>query len=180
MRGQWEGGKGSVSRVTDWEAYYANLSKLYPSKIKQDKQDNQQEYYLFLDDNRSPKEACLWGYNRKRLIDESGIPNGSWLIVRSYDEFVNCIDTRGIPKVVSFDNDLVNFFEEDFSADEVQKLFTMKDWETFLIKTGAHCAEYLVKRCNALGKPVPKYYIHTANTAAYPIIKSILENGRVQ
>ena len=55
----------------------------------------------------------------------------------------------------------------------------MIGWQDFKIKTGAHCAEYLVKACEARKVSVPKYYIHTANSAARPIIEEILNNAKV-
>jgi len=50
---------------------------------------------IFLDDDptRKPEKWTPW-------------PTFEWVIVRSYDEFVNYITTHGIPKYCSFDHDL--------------------------------------------------------------------------
>jgi hypothetical protein len=135
---------------------------------------------LFLDDVRIPQEAFLWD-KRVSLEDESNIPNCKWDIVRSYQEFVEYITKNGIPDVVSFDNDLWNVQEElqkNPTSEKLAKQFQMIGWQDFDIKTGAHCAQYLVEACRVREVPIPMYYIHTANSAARPIIREILENAK--
>ena len=175
MSNSWHGGKGDKNRVSDMKKYWENFDTIFNKK--KDKKMN-----LFLDDMRLPKEATLWGDNPVvSLLEKSGIPNGNWDIVRSYDEFVDYIKNNGIPDVVSFDNDLWDVQNEVMTNPTSEKLikqFQMIGWQEFDIKTGAHCAEYLVKACKAHNKPIPTYYIHSANSAARPIIKEILENAR--
>jgi len=169
---EWNG-KGSKSRVTNYSNYWN--SALWENKNMGYKR------CLFLDDVREVKEAVLWDRN-KSLIAESGISEWKWDIVRSYDEFVEYIKKNGIPDVVSFDNDLWDVSYElqiNPTNEELTKQFQMIGWQEFRIKTGAHCAQYLVEACRAHGKPVPTYYIHTANSAARPIIREILENARI-
>ena len=175
--GQWKikimsewNGKGSKSRVNDYNSYWN--SPLWDKKSKSEKK------FLFLDDERKPREAFLYDENR-RLLEKSGILEYQWDIVRSYDEFVNYIEKNGIPDVVSFDNDLFNLSSSKYSVQDVDKQFRMENWEEFTIKTGAHCAQYLVEACKAHGKPIPIYHIHTANSAARPIIQKILEHANV-
>jgi hypothetical protein len=170
-------GKGSKSRVTDIKAYWD--SPLW--KKKESNVNYNHERCLFLDDVRMPKEAILWD-SKQHLLDVCRIPQGSWTIVRSYEEFVDYIDNIGIPDVVSFDNDLWDVSRElavSPTNEELAKQFQMIGWQDFKIKTGAHCAEYLVKACKARNVAIPKYYIHTANSAARPIIKEILENAKL-
>lgn len=167
-------GKGSKSRVSNYENYWN-------SPLWKKKETNEYKRCLFLDDVREVKEAFLWDIN-KSLILESGISEWKWDIVRSYDEFVDYIKKHGIPDVVSFDNDLWDCSYEmatNPTNEELTKQFQMIGWQEFKIKTGAHCAQYLVEACRAHDKPVPKYYIHTANSAARPIIKEILENANL-
>jgi hypothetical protein len=169
-------GKGSKSRVTNYSSYWN--SALWDNK---NKHENVKNKFLFLDDVRNVNEAFLWDKNIS-LLSESKIPEYKWDIVRSYDEFVEYITTHGIPDVVSFDNDLWDVSYElatNPTNEELAKQFQMIGWQEFRIKTGAHCAQYLVEACRAHSKPVPTYYIHTANSAARPIIKEILENARV-
>ena len=176
MSESWAGGKGDKSRITDFGSYRSNYDNIF------NKNNHNQKRFLFLDDDREPNHATLWGESPPiSLVVKSGIPHFKWDIVRSYDEFVEYIEKTGIPDVVSFDNDLwdiKNEIFEDPSNEEIVKQFQMIGWQEFKIKTGAHCAEYLVKACKARNIPIPTYYIHTANSAARPIIKEILENAR--
>jgi hypothetical protein len=166
-------GKGSKSRVTNYSNYWN--SALWDNKNK-----GKDKKFLFLDDVRVPRNAFLWDKNQS-LYEASGIPEIKWDIVRSYDEFVEYIQKNGIPDVVSFDNDLwdVGYELQTNPTDEaLAKQFQMIGWQEFDIKTGAHCAQYLVEACKVRRVPIPKYYIHTANSAARPIIKEILYNAR--
>lgn len=174
----WQGGKGDKSRVVSYSNYRNNYDNIFKKNVKMD-----ENKCLFLDDVRSPKEAILWGECPSiTLLEKSNIPEWRWTIVRSYDEFVAYIQKNGIPDVVSFDNDLWDVQTELYTNptnEELTKQFQMIGWQDFKIKTGAHCAQYLVDACRAYGKPVPKYYIHTANSAARPIIREILENAKI-
>ena len=104
MNGQWDGGKGSASRVSNIKAYW-------DCPLWKNKEDTMKKRFLFLDDVREVREAYLWDI-RKPLIEVSGIPEFKWEIVRSYEEFVKYIEQFGIPDVVSFDNDLWDVAEE--------------------------------------------------------------------
>lgn len=180
MSGAWSGGKGDKSRVTDYQSYWN--SALWEHKGKTRKA-------LFLDDCRIPSMAYLWNDNfiqvsstqkdYQTVVDVSRIPEKSWDIVRSWEDFKEYIDKNGIPDVVSFDNDLVDFSNYELTAIEVQNLLKMEGWEDSSVKMGAHCAQYLVEKCKELNKPIPKYYIHTANRNAYFIIKGILEDAKL-
>jgi hypothetical protein len=168
-------GKGSKSRVTNYNNYWN--SPLW-DKESMNKEPEHLKRFLFLDDVREVREAFLWGENISLLI-ESKIPAYKWDIVRSYEEFVAYIQKNGIPDVVSFDNDLWDVAHEmavNPLNEELTKQFQMIGWQDFKIKTGAHCAQYLVDACRAYGTPIPKYYIHTAHSVARPIIRKILEN----
>ena len=58
----------------------------------------QKSYNLYLDDIRTPKK-------------------GDWVIVRSFEDFVGTIVTKGLPNEISFDHDLgeehINYFFEN-------------------------------------------------------------------
>lgn len=169
MSNAWDGGKGDKSRVSNFSAYRDHHDEIFKKK------DNRIMKHLFLDDIRIPQNATLWGDDPPtNLIVRSNIPAWKWDIVRSYDEFVKYIEENGIPDTVSFDNDLVDFADHRLTNEEVTKMFLMEDWQNFKVKTGAHCAEYLVNLVKEKKCAMPKWYIHTANSAARPIIKQIL------
>ncbi len=166
--------KGSKSRVSNYSNYWS-------SPLWDKAEITKQKKFLFLDDVRNVKEGYLWD-KKISLLEISKIPEYKWDIVRSYEEFVKYIQKNGIPDVVSFDNDLWDVSHElavNPTSELLTKQFQMIGWQEFEIKTGAHCAQYLVDACRAHGKPVPTYYIHTANSAARPIIREILENARI-
>ena len=50
--------------------------------------------YLFLDDLRQPEEAAMHT-NEHMFIARD------WTVVRNYDEFVNYIETNGLPDFIS-------------------------------------------------------------------------------
>lgn len=170
MSDQWHGGKGSKDRTGNFKAYWN--SPLWDKKTP-----SQESRILFLDDERDPENAYLWD-EKYPLVVYSGIPAWKWDVVRSYEEFVEYIEEKGIPTVVSFDNDLFNVADPDLSDETLDKQFLMDGWQDFSIKTGAHCAQYLVKACKARNVTIPKYYVHSANNAARPIIREIMETGK--
>lgn len=81
-------------------------------------------YPLYLDDERDPKTPRVW------------------VVVRSYDEFVLVVESRGIPNYVSLDHDLGEG-----------------------VKTGYDCVKWFVDHCIEKGV-VPEaveVHAHTAN-----------------
>lgn len=187
----WHGGKGSDNRVSNHRAYWDSplwkkkdgnilegLDYLDPVEEKTPKYIRKEKKFLFLDDIRTPQTAFLWD-EKKTLHSASGVSNYKWDIVRDYQQFVDYIDTNGIPEVISFDNDLFDVTDHSVSNEVLIKQFAMDDWENFEIKTGAHCAKYVVKKCKELGVKIPKYYVHSANNTARPIIRKIMEDGKL-
>lgn len=187
-------GKGPDSRVSDHSAYrnsplwdnfgkksydsYTEFSKDFTPMVEEIENTEYKPFRaLFLDDDRIPEHAYMWDHD-KTLQQYSGIANYKWDIVRSYDEFVEYVEKYGIPTVVSFDNDLWTPKWDELPDDEFNKLFLMKDWENSSIKTGAHCAAWLCERCKRLQHPLPKYYVHSANATARPIIRGLFEAAR--
>lgn len=139
--------------------------------------------YLFLDDNRNPKDAYIHpprGTSNGRLVnmtslsEASGIPNGSWDIVRSYQEFVDFIHEKGIPTVVSFDHDLTRECVDLYITDTM--ISGIIDYNNIPKRTGWHCAKYLKNHCEEINKPFPKYFIHSANEYGVENIKKLIEN----
>jgi hypothetical protein len=190
MSDQWHGGKGSKSRISSVKNYTSNYDNIDFSKkitdttevksnelkIETSNRDtDNRSYYLILDDIREPQQ-CFLHDERKTLQQVSGIPNSSWDIVRSYDDFVAYIENYGIPKVVSFDNDLDPMSEVDIQSEMMKS--GEYDNNRLIQKTGCDCAEYLANKCKELQKPIPKYYVHSANTFARPKIRGILESAR--
>lgn len=141
-----------------------------------------QKYYnLFLDDIRFPKDAYIYprrdATNKivagRSLESVSGIPNGNWVVVRSYEEFVNCIEKNGIPYAVSFDHDL-HPEHMDHYFDVTSKTGKI-EYENFKYKTGKHCAQFLVDKLKNLNNDINiKTFVHSANPFGAQEIRKIL------
>jgi len=58
-------------------------------------------YNMFIDDERMPHDVT-WAAR----VDQEIYNNGQWIVVRDYDEVVECIMNLGLPSLVSFDHDL--------------------------------------------------------------------------
>lgn len=116
---------------------------------------------LFLDDIRYPFQAKDSFIEGESLKKRSGIEDASWYIVRSYPQFVKKIQIHGIPDNVSFDHDLchehmIYYFEGRWP--------TEGGYPDHPVKTGFHCAQFLVDFWERSGKvKTPRCFIHTAN-----------------
>lgn len=109
-------------------------------------------YNLFLDDVRMPEQVGNY-----ILPVELGVyfRTYNWEIVRDYDQFVNCIKTKGIPNVVSFDHDLAAIHYEPSTWTES---FVYKE------KTGYDCAKWMIDYCKENNLSLPKIIMcHSMN-----------------
>jgi hypothetical protein len=169
-------GKGDRDRTADLNAYrssplWNNLSKQHNSLsefsdnsnviIKNFDSVESNEKYLFLDDYREVRDAYI---NNDRLVTISGVPEYKWDTVRSYDEFVNYIRSCKNKPTISFDFDLDTDEDNEFT-----------DWRDSKIKTGAHCAEWLINECFWNKEDLLKCYIHSTNSKGRLIIDEILK-----
>ncbi len=100
---------------------------------------------LFLDDIRTVEMV----YDKTTVTDFD--------IVRTYEEFVDYINEKGLPDFISFDNDL--------GLDENGKL----------AKDGYAAAKWLVYK-SGLDISELKYKIHSANPVASEQIRGLLDN----
>ena len=115
---------------------------------------------LFLDDIRNPKAAAGLAPQFAQLYLQD------WDIVRNYAEFVDYIQTNGIPDLISFDHDLADEHYQGVSDVEYSE------------KTGLDCAKWLVDFCMDGGLKLPQYIVHSANPAGSKNIQSYLDNAK--
>lgn len=180
MSEAWEGGKGDKVRPMSisYEEFGNRIDKIFgrskESSIGGIEESSKMEivsgdYCMFLDDERSVTDARIEG---KSLISRSNIPKEEWVIVRSYDEFVDIIHKRGIPRVVSFDNDLTESHLTACLMTKSDQEYQEKVANKQISKTGFHAMKYLFELCKSKGLTIPKYYIHTAN----PFARTLMEN----
>jgi hypothetical protein len=121
-------------------------------------------YNLFLDDARLPDEVT-W----------VRLPDVDWVIVRTYDEFVQTIENRGVPDICSFDHDLADEHYAEYVNSTVNGNF---NYNTISEKTGYHACKWLVNYLNDRNLPLPKCYIHTMNPIGEQNILSLIHSYR--
>ncbi len=109
-------------------------------------------YKLYLDDERTPPDP------------------ESWVIARSYDEFVAIIEKNGAPSYISFDHDLADeHYQEYFKARTEGRNI---DYTNLKEKTGMECAKWLIQKDIV----VEKFAVHSANITGAENIRSLLNN----
>lgn len=97
-------------------------------------------YSIFLDDERFPAI----------VLDHPQV------IVRTFEQFVETVETLGFPKSISFDNDLGQ------------------------AKEGKHCAQWLLEHAQqadvSIHLPHIEYYVHSQNPIAAREIEALMED----
>lgn len=122
---------------------------------------NKHKRYIYLDDFREPKDSAYY-------LDNPIYVNLEWIIVRSYDEFVNDTLTNGLGDGYSFDHDL---------ADTHYAHQNNIDYDVFSEKTGFDCAKWLINYCIDNQKELPTtILIHSMNPAGSLNIKSLFDS----
>jgi len=117
-------------------------------------------YNLFLDDERLPHNVT-W----------ANLPESQhYTIVRNYNEFVDLIETRGIPRFVSYDHDLADsHYGHGLQGNQIP-------YDSYKEKTGYDCAKWLIEYCLNSEQPLPKYTVHSLNPIGAENIKHLLNN----
>jgi hypothetical protein len=119
------------------------------------------------------------GIRMKRIyLDDTRTPTeGEWVVVRTYNEFVEKIDEIGLENIelISLDHDL----------DET----AMKEWRNHTFDnysinydrieepTGLHCAMWLIEQWNR-GKRVVDVVVHSANAIGSGNIMGVINHYR--
>lgn len=116
---------------------------------------------LILDDVRD-EQACFQVTGNQRYLQLD------WDIVKTYDEFVNYIQTHPMPNIISWDHDLgpQAYKEGAFWR------FEYFDYKNISEKTGYHALLWLIEYCVDNNIKLPESYVHSMN----PYGKSIMES----
>jgi len=116
------------------------------------------KYKIYLDDIRTP-------------IDKD------WIVVRSYNEFVDKINKIGLDNIdcISLDHDLGDSAMKEWHTN-VYVNYTL-DYNNIIEKTGYDCAKWLVEQW-LNGKPVCTVYTHSANAIGSANIMGYINNYR--
>lgn len=133
-------------------------------------------YYLFLDDERLPGHVT-W----------VNLPGAVYEVVRNYGEFVEIIETHGVPRFVSFDHDLadehyVAGFRDAQLNSTGQLAFAVADnlveVDYGVEKTGYDCAKWLVDYCADRNLVFPEFAVHSMNPVGAERIKQYIANAK--
>lgn len=111
---------------------------------------------LFLDDIRSANMA----HNSSKGLGDSYSKDSDWTIVRTYDDFIDVVNTKFDDiDLISFDHDLACF---DVDGNEM---------------TGKNAVDYVIGYCLDNDKPFPKsWYVHSDNTSGRQNIIGAITN----
>jgi len=120
------------------------------------------DYYLFLDDVRFPQDAFNYTKDNRYLKLD-------WIIVRSYDEFIDVVNNKGLPKIVSCDHDLA---DEHYDRDDDGVI----DYFSYNEKTGYDCAKWICNYCIENKKKLPEVLIHSWNNVGAENIINYISN----
>ena len=130
-------------------------------------------YKLFLDDYRQPGDAFLIENTVQKALNEIYM-TPFWIVVKSYDEFVNYINENGLPALVSFDHDLADSHYRPL-IDHYEH--SPIDYSSYKEKTGYECAKWLcdyVMDNNII--EFPEYLVHSMNNVGAENIVGYIEN----
>ena len=126
--------------------------------------------FLFLDDIREPKDA--FEYTKQTMFVDK-----DWHVVRNYNEFVQWIESNGMPSFISFDHDLADtHYTPEHLWTDYDKSKEWQDKQVHKEKTGYECAMWLVDFCIDNNLQLPKYYCHSMNPVGKDKIVSLLRS----
>ena len=120
-------------------------------------------YYLMLDDIRSMSDV-------RKYTKLPNVPNENWVVVRSYNEFVDTINKLGSPTFVSYDHDIASsHYGHGLRGDNIP-------YDSYTEKTGYDCAKFLIEYCMKKGVKHPLYQVHSMNPVGKVNIISYVES----
>jgi hypothetical protein len=148
-------------KVTKVETIENNKYIFYLEQI------NNKSYYLFLDDERMPKNVT-W-INLPSNVD--------WVIVRNYNQFVDYVEKHGLPKHISYDHDLAEIHYK-------KSIILNRDGGTYEYsateeKTGYDCAKWMIEYCRKRDLNHPSYSVHSMSVVGKENIIKYIENYKL-
>jgi hypothetical protein len=131
-------------------------------------------YNLFLDDQSNPIQIVNPTLSEK---DRERYLKYTWIIAKSYDEFVEIVSREGVPSMVSFDHDLS---EEHWHLSHLEENLlkvgdvVILDYDVFEVKTGYHAAEWFLEYCVNKRKRPEVILVHSRNPIGKKNIEGLL------
>lgn len=114
----------------------------------------------------------------KIYLDDVRTPiDPTWIVVRSYDEFVTKVNEIGLENIgaISLDHDLGDSAMKEWHRNVYHNY--KLDYNNITEKTGYDCAKWLVEQWMN-GKPVVDVYTHSANAIGSANIMGYINNYR--
>jgi hypothetical protein len=131
-------------------------------------------YNLFIDDERIPFSEDPNVQNAYSFTKDNVYITMEWIVVKNYQEFVDVINSKGLPSFVSFDHDLgKTAYEEWFKNTRITGEI---DYDNIKEETGMDCVRYLINYCLDKNCDFPHYRIHTMNPIGRENIGSLIRN----
>jgi hypothetical protein len=117
-----------------------------------------EKYRIYLDDVRTPIST-------------------DWIVVRSYDEFVDRVNEIGLQNIelISLDHDLGDSAMREWHRN-VYHNYEL-NYDNITEKTGMDCAKWLVNQWMD-GEPVVEVFVHSANAIGAANIMGYINNFR--
>lgn len=122
---------------------------------------------LLLDDDKRRTPEAIYEYTKNTTYT---YPN--WDVVRNYDQFVEYIKTKPMPKLISLDHDLADIHYKTFLTPptEAEKQAAWVAYHERIDEremTGHDCLKWLAEYCHDNTLIFPQILIHTMNTVGY-------------
>ena len=113
--------------------------------------------YLYLDDCRVPVDS-------------------EWILVKNYDEFVDCIEKHGLEKFerISLDHDLGKSAMNEFFTNTYTN--GLINYDNIDEKTGMDVCKYLVNKSIETEIPLPLITVHSHNPVGRKNMKSYINS----
>lgn len=124
---------------------------------------------IYLDDIRFP-------INTFNYIKDPRYVKLDWIVVRSYNDFVNVISKNGLNNIsiISFDHDL---HDSHYGRDELPWSTDGEiDYFSYTEKTGYDCAKWLCDYALSTNSKIPEILIHSCNPVGSKNIKHYINN----
>lgn len=119
-------------------------------------------YVLILDDLR-PISALKF-IEKYELMEK--------VLVKSYEEFINILNQKGLPEMVSIDHDLHPLH---YKIGARNNFMSLLGYEKCNIPTGLNAAKYLIKYCQEKKLKLPVCYSHSQNPAGRQAILELIK-----